>query len=159
MGHRWLHTDEVQGGRLSHCPVSARLALRFYITLYVIYINYSYTMVEEVIMRPERTGREETASADTSVIKALLSREMCIYTQLIAVSNWEEGFQTGQLASPLSTQLWELHQTKSYVFLQGTKIYLQGLNHRPPVVRYWVLQHFTNLQPVTLNIFFPKWSL
>lgn len=49
-------------------------------------------MVEEVIMRPERTGRGETASADTLVIKALLSGEMCIYTQLMTVSNWEEGF-------------------------------------------------------------------
>lgn len=72
-----------------------------YITLHVIYSNY--TMAGKVIMGSELTGREGTASADTSVIKALLSGEMCIYTQLITVSNWEEGFKTGQLASPLST--------------------------------------------------------
>lgn len=74
-------------------------------------------MVVEAIMR----SAEETASADTSLIKDLLSREMCINTQLITVSNGEERFKAGQRAGPLSAQRWKLHQMKLYAFLLGTK--------------------------------------
>lgn len=66
-------------------------------------------------------GAEETASADTSLIKDLLSREMCINTQLITVSNGEEIFKAGQRAGLLSAQHWKLHQMKLYAFLPGTK--------------------------------------
>lgn len=43
--------------------------------MHIMYSNYNNkTMVGKVIMRSELTSREETASTDTSVINALLSR-------------------------------------------------------------------------------------
>lgn len=66
---------------------------------------------------------------------------MCINTQLITVSNREEGFKTSQQACLLTKQLWKLHQ-KLYFYREQKQIYLQGLNERPPVVRSWDVTAF-----------------
>lgn len=76
------------------CRGSASAHLCLFFDIMLIYRDYNNGMAVEAVMRS--AGAEETASADTSLIKDLLSRELCINTQLITVSNGEERFKAGQ---------------------------------------------------------------